>query len=400
MTSVDHAYGKRALEIHHLLTSVPTSPFREQRVGNIIDAYVAENPRLEMRQDSFGNHLVSIKGAEQTDEPIIAVAHIDHPAFMFLEPSYLDDASGKYHVRGFFEGRVNDEFFPDASVLVYSNGTDPKPVRGKVIEFTERLIDEDNRVVVIELESYIDDPTLAVWDLPLGATQDGDLISANVCDDLAGVASLLAAMEELTGLDQVPDFHVLLTRAEEAGFCGLLMAIDEGELKSCFPPLSHFISVEISSETDSIKLGDGVIIRLGDKQTTFCGMMTNMFFNLGLENKINCRRALMDKGTCEATPLVMKGFSTAGLCIPVRNYHNMNMETSEIDQEHISMNDLDAMTSLLVEAAQIRHFNLSMIDRSHDGDSLEWEIFRRKGFQFLSNTNAERATKPGFDAAK
>lgn len=129
--------------------------------------------------------------------------------------------------------------------------------------------------------------------------------------------------------DQPLDTVVIFSRGEEAGFCGVLCLVNEPELPGLIDPEAIFVSVEISSEVPGVALGNGAIIRTGDRSSTFDGMIADLLWSQAHKRGIDARRALMSMGTCEATVFARAGYGAGGVCIPLRNYHNQDFRLRE-----------------------------------------------------------------------
>jgi putative aminopeptidase FrvX len=84
-------------------------------------------------------------------------------------------------------------------------------------------------------------------------------------DDLAGCAAILAALESLVNTPTTGTVFGLFTRAEEVGGVGAQLAA-ENEL---FPKDTIVVSVETSSVLPGAEIGEGVVIRTGDRAATF-----------------------------------------------------------------------------------------------------------------------------------
>lgn len=372
MTISEQATSNRAVSIHQELTAVPTAPFCEEGVLGVLLNILQRYEGHSVQSDEFGNLLVTL-GKKDTNEPgVVFVAHVDHPAFIFEQEPIFDEQSGCFILEGLFEGRVFDSFFPNSRLRIYSDDLETF-VTGTILSATTVSKETDNRTVLIRLDQRITKPRLGVWNLPSGNRVSEGVIRSAVCDDLAGCAAMIAAIEKLVEFDLGSPVQFLFTRAEEAGFCGLLVALEEGRIRSELNPHSTYLSVEVSSETDLIKKGDGVVIRLGDKRCIFDGTVSNELIQTCQEFEIPYRVALMNKGTCEATPMVMKSLRTGGICIPVQHYHNMNIEAGFIDLEAISESDLQDLTSLIVRFSKDR----KQLNFDHD-QSNNWELFRSK----------------------
>jgi putative aminopeptidase FrvX len=94
-------------------------------------------------------------------------------------------------------------------------------------------------------------------------------------------------------------------------------------------------------------MGEGAVIRTGDRSTTFDGPVCDMLYSLAYSRKIKARRALMDGGTCEATAFAREGFRSGGVCAPVRHYHNMQQAEGRLVPEMVAASDLEALVQLI-----------------------------------------------------
>ena len=97
-------------------------------------------------------------------------------------------------------------------------------------------------------------------------------------------------------------------------------------------------------------MGDGVIIRVGDRTSIFDSTPTAQLVQLAREREIPHQRALMSGGTCEATAYQLYGYRTAGLCVALGNYHNCGPD-EQIAPEFVSIDDVAGLTRLCVVAA-------------------------------------------------
>lgn len=226
-------------------------------------------------------------------------------------------------------------------------------IAGTVLEISEELPDTDNRKALIQTP---DDPAgsvIGMWDFPAFETTREGHVASRACDDLAGCAMILEALRRAAeSNDETVDFTAIFTRAEEPGFCGILCMLEEPSLPALVPEYGVFLSVETSGETAVAQLGDGALIRCGDRSTTFDGKVTDELWSLGRQAGLQVRRALMDRGTCEATPMERAGLRAGGVCIPVRNYHNMDMEAEAIGPEMVSIGDAEALCALILAMAR------------------------------------------------
>ena len=98
-------------------------------------------------------------------------------------------------------------------------------------------------------------------------------------------------------------------------------------------------------------MGEGVIVRVGDRTEIFCRQATAGLMRLATQNDIPVQRLLMSGGTCEATAYQVYGYSAAGLCVALGNYHNCGPE-EQIAAEFVSLADVNALVRLCVAAAR------------------------------------------------
>jgi len=144
----------------------------------------------------------------------------------------------------------------------------------------------------------------------------------------------------------------VISRAEEVGFHGALTVAQSRQL----PRNSLVISLETSRELPPAKMGQGVIIRVGDRASIFEPVATRFLGEVAHDLKrknasFQFQRALMYGGTCEATAYQEFGFQTAAVCVALGNYHNCG-PYKKIAAEYVSVADACGMVELLVSAAK------------------------------------------------
>jgi putative aminopeptidase FrvX len=280
------------LDIIRAILAQPTAPFHEEAVRAEIIRQCADCAHLTVEQDDFGNLVARyVRG---TSPPRYAfAAHMDHP------------------------GYVGDEFL----------GGLPEEYRAK------------------------SPPTrnfggFAMWDLPAFELKKGKIFS-RACDDLIGCAVIVAMLRELERSGAECSVYALFTRAEEVGFIGAIHLAKSERL----PKLLTILSLETSSErAGACRMGDGVIVRVGDKTSIFDAAATATLIELARDRQIPHQRALMAGGTCEATAYQLYGYLSAGLCVALGNYHNAAAE-DRIGAEFVALQDVEAMTALCIAAA-------------------------------------------------
>ncbi|HAV61374.1 MAG TPA: hypothetical protein DCY13_03310, partial [Verrucomicrobiales bacterium] len=190
----------------------------------------------------------------------------------------------------------------------------------------------------------------AVWELPDHCAR-GSRIHGRACDDLIGVAAILATLVELRRSRIACHVIGAITRAEEVGFGGALALAAPAAL----PKTAMVISLETSREIAPVKMGSGVIIRVGDRSTVFDSEATRYLAEVANDLAAGRRgfafqRALMSGGSCEGTVFSDAGWQTAAVCVALGNYHNCG-PARRIAAEFVSRNDALGMVRLLVSAA-------------------------------------------------
>ncbi|MCX7019367.1 MAG: hypothetical protein NTY46_10365 [Candidatus Sumerlaeota bacterium] len=355
------------------LALTPTAPFREHWFCAAVDRQLAAIPGVRFEADAFGNRIARLRrGAPHGALPVF-VAHMDHPGFIFPpQGARAISAAEPNRYEAVFEGRVDDEYFPGAPVALY-RAADDKGVAGQVVSAAPRGGEDDNRRVVIETRDNAEGAVLAAWDVPVFMAEGG-LILARACDDVAGCGMLIEAMARLAGEPDI-DIALILTRAEEAGLCGTLCMLDNLPIPGLDGENAIFISVETSSERPGIALGEGAVIRIGDRSSTFDGAFADELWGLARMQSLFARRALMDGGTCEATLFGRAGLRCGGICVPVRNYHNMDREAGSLAPEIIAETDTEALVELVAGIA-LAH---ARGDAASAPPLVNWNKLLRKG---------------------
>ena len=96
------------------------------------------------------------------------------------------------------------------------------------------------------------------------------------------------------------------------------------------------ISLETSAELPPAKMGDGPIVRVGDRTAIFDPAVTAELLAAAEQAKISVQRCLMSGGTCEATAFQLCGVRAGALCVALGNYHNRGPEL-RIEPEFVSV---------------------------------------------------------------
>lgn len=322
-------------QIARRLLSCPTAPYHEAAVRAEVEAICCENS-LSFRRDSYGNILARLQTAPKL-RPLVLAAHMDHPGFE------ITDGLPRGRWRAEFQGGVSDEYFKPGIPLRLMPGSVPAKLgrrlgREKMFEVQPLIVPQSA-------------PQFAVWELVDFTLRRGQ-IHARACDDLVGVAAILATLIELKHSRARVHVIGVIARAEEIGFRGALAVASSRQL----PRNSLIISLETSRELPPAKMGQGVIIRVGDRTSIFDSTATRFLQEVaaGLKRKnksFQCQRALMYGGTCEATAYQEYGFQTSAVCVALGNYHNCAPK-SKIAAEYVSLADACSMVNLLAAAAK------------------------------------------------
>lgn len=331
------------------LMSNPASPYHEAGVQAAVEAICSEHG-LAYGRDKFGNILVRLKTAPR-QRPVVLAAHMDHPGFEVIRQLTPNTWEAR------FLGGVGDAYFKPGVKLRLMPGGVPAKLGKRIGENKEFEIvsakGKDAPRFVVETGKGAeakDGFRFAVWELEDFEVADGR-ITGRACDDLIGVASILATLIELKSKKAKTHVIGVISRAEEVGFHGAL-TVAAGTL---LPKNSLVISLETSRELPPIKMGQGVIVRVGDKASTFDSVATRYLVEVATAQQqkqtgFQFQRALMFGGTCEATAYQEFGFQTTAVCVALGNYHNCAPK-DRIGAEFVSETDALGMVDLLVAAA-------------------------------------------------
>jgi len=307
----------------------------EHAVRDEVEAICREH-ELDFRRDAFGNVLVTLKTAPRL-RPVVLSAHMDHPGFEILK------AAGHASWQARFRGGVAKRYFVPGTRLRLLPGNDSARL--------VRPLSANRKIYVLESAGVgMPNPAFAVWDLPAFEVKNGQ-IHGRACDDLIGVAAILAVMAELRKKKSRVHLIGAITRAEEVGFLGALALA----AKRTLPRNALVISLETSRELPGSTMSLGVILRTGDKASIFNSDATRYLAEIATEiqkrsRAFNFQRALMSGGTCEATAYQEYGYQSAAVCVALGNYHNCG-GGNRIQAEFVSVHDASSMVHLLAQAA-------------------------------------------------
>jgi putative aminopeptidase FrvX len=336
----------KARQLIEPLLACWTAPYREDAVADYITSTLRDMGR-SFTIDQYGNIVARKPGRNSSSPRIGFMAHMDHPGFEVTGHS-------EHGVTTAFRGGVSKEYFEKARVrFIDDDGTEYRgtclpaetnPKNGRV-ENVDIVCDEKPPVGAI-----------GMWDVEPVEFTNG-LIRSRAIDDLAGCGLMLCLLHELAERegddDDVAEVWAVFTRAEEVGFVGAVGLALSHKLPTTVP----IVSVEMSKGRPGGTQGMGPVIRLGDRSSvfdnTFLLFMKDVAAELKKESEgFKYQQMLMDGGACEATALNAFGFRTAGLAVPLSNYHNMKTANPngpwDIEAEEISFADFTAAVDLCV----------------------------------------------------
>jgi len=319
------------------LLRLPTATFVETAVLAYVERFCRRLTGVRCRFDRYGNLLAHYRHRPRPVTPLVFAAHTDHPGFVAQE--MLDRRT----VRATFRGYVESPYFADAKMCFWSSG---RWVPGAVVELTRTVpVNRSGRPssrpeeVLIRVRQTVEPRAPGMWALPEPARK-GDLMYARDHDDIAGVAAMLTLLHRLSRKQAAAEVYCLFTRAEEIGFVGAIGAAKAGTV----PPDLPIIGIEMSKELPTARIGDGPILRVGDRMsvftpalTAFCGRVAQRLATR--RRSFVFQRKLMDGGSCESTAYVAYGYRATGVCLALGNYHNMDTQRGKIAPEFISLKD-------------------------------------------------------------
>jgi putative aminopeptidase FrvX len=327
------------------LMRTPAVPYHEAAVRGEVESICKENG-LTFERDVFGNCLVRLKTHPRA-RAIALAAHMDHPGFEIV------GRNAAVPLKARFLGGVPDRYFRKGIRLRLMPGN----VRASLGRAMGKKEFEVNCARKLSAR-----PQFAIWELE-DFRVDQDLIRGRACDDLIGVAAILATLIELKR--RRAQVHVIgvVSRAEEVGFHGALALAAAGTL----PEKTLVISLETSRELPGVRMGQGVILRVGDRASIFDSTATRFLAEVAAKKirgkrPLKWQRALMSGGTCEATAYQQFGYQTAAVCVALGNYHNCG-PNDRVAAEYVSTGDALAMVELLAAAACEEKRFLSLTQR-------------------------------------
>jgi endoglucanase len=294
---------------------------------------------LPVETDRVGNVILRHAGRPP---PLVLMAHMDHPGF---------EAIGGRRAE-FFGGVPKEWFQPGTPVRFYParhpSASPPAPARRGETEVVrtriKRLLPGWPKRKLVELAAPV--TGFGQWDVTRFAVRNGKLY-ATCIDDVLSVAVVLAALAEIRRRRLGTHVWGVFTRAEEVGFNGAVELARAGKI----PRRALVISMEMSRERPWARIGDGPVVRVGDRMTVFSPPATYFLQETARRAGIRAQRCLMDGGTTEATAFGAFGYRVGGLCLPLGNYHNIGPNRN-IRPEYVRVSDLVGLLKLTVAAAR------------------------------------------------
>lgn len=332
-----------ALPLFRHLTSVPTAPFRETAVTRKLMEWLRVHLKGASVKKVRGGVIVSYRGAGKDAPALALAAHLDHPAFALSKVT----STGALALK---QGGLPPHLLPGASVEAFAkDNKDNTPLALGVLGKPGKKTPDVYPVSWTLPPKKGAKLDFAVLALPACEVKKGWLYSRSV-DDLLGCAVSLEACRRLAKSKAKANLTVLLNRAEEVGFVGALDMIRSGVL----PAGDSYLSIESSRELPGSRPGGGPTIRLGDRASAFDLNLVALLDAAAAKLKkrgTRVQRLRLTGGACEATAYLAFGFESAGVAVPLVNYHN-GWGAKAVAPEMVRVSDVEGAVDLLEEAAR------------------------------------------------
>ncbi len=332
------------IDIIRSIVKQPTAPFCEGYVKSSIYRFIDNYPLLKYSEDQYGNILIKYDGNTSSKvHRTIFTAHLDHPGFRWEKKIDLNKS-----IYGVYGG-INKNLLMNHPVLVYNPAYTTKKSSNK--GHIRRIFEPRNSRIKVEIDFETDQKleylkqSFCCLDVTPWRVY-GHRLHARSCDDLVGVGVALSTIAGLSITKAQVKAGVLLTRAEEVGFAGMLGALKDNYLSK----KDLYLNIECSSIRAGATLGAGPIVRVGDRIKIFNPNLTSALTNCAkylqnMNSDFSFQRKLMDGGACEATPLVNFGYKTGAVAIPLDNYHNDGV--NKLKAEIVDLRDVQNLITLL-----------------------------------------------------
>jgi endoglucanase len=317
------------------LLAQPTAPFREQHIITHVSHYFRRH-KVPFFADPHGNLVVGADSGRdyaalirsRGDQPVrVFIAHMDHPGFhgvRWLAPDRLavrwHGGSPVKHVAG-ARARLCD------AGGVIGSGTF---TRVRINEGGWAIDSAEIRLTPAQAAALRGHGARSIFggfEFRAPVWQQRGLVYCPAADDLVGVFAIMETARRLWRAPRRrPPFLALLTRAEEVGFVGAIAHFELGWLQRGTRP-RVVISLEASRTLPGAVVGQGPVVRLGDRRTVFQPDGLQVLSDTALRVLPGRhQRRVLDGGACEATAATAWGFPAIGISVPLGNYHNQGFE--------------------------------------------------------------------------
>lgn len=342
------------------LLAQPTAPFREELAAVLIQQRL-KRAAVPFFRDPIGNLVIGCDSPaayrrlvrESSREPLrLFIAHLDHPGFHGVKWISGTRLKIKWHggspVRHLAGSRV---------WLATTQGYWPEGKLGKV-----KLLKSGNAIDTAEVRVQASRSGIRADEIYGGfkfrapVWRAGNRIYTKAADDLVGAFAIVSTAIKLHRSRRgkhLPPFLGLLTRAEEVGFIGAIGHFELDWLADARRPVLA-VSLETSRTLPGAIVGQGPVVRLGDRRTVFHPGYLKLLSDIA--QKIlpgKHQRRIMDGGTCEATAAIAYNLPAIGLSVPLGNYHNEGFEGGPDCRaprgpapEFVHLDDIDGMLRL------------------------------------------------------
>lgn len=345
------------------LLAQPTAPFREHHVSawarqRLSDAGVphfvdaAGNIVVGSASLAAYRKLLNMRG----NEPVrVFIAHMDHPGFhgvRWLSPRRLavrwHGGAPVKHVNGARVWLADEAGDCGAGTLAKVKlDSSGRMIESAEVRFNQAAVPATQRRAATLFGGF--GFRAPVW-------RAGKLVYTKAADDLVGVFAIIETACRLwwrRRAASAPPFIGLLTRAEEVGFVGAIAHFEQGWLTNARRAVLC-ISLESSRTLPGARIGDGPVVRLGDRRTVFDAAATQVLSDVAQRVLPRAhQRRIMDGGACEATAAIAYGLPAIGMSVPLGNYHNQGFEggpdctrTQGPAPEFVHLDDIDGMLAL------------------------------------------------------
>ncbi|MEN9723175.1 MAG: hypothetical protein RJB38_1161, partial [Pseudomonadota bacterium] len=328
--------------------STPTAPFREDQIQALVEDTLVE-AQVPFFEDPYGNILIGAKSQadylkilkKKSSEPVLlCIAHMDHPGFHGVEWRSPTELAIQWHGGSPVRHLEGTKLW--VSVRGAHGYADSGTLHDVQLHAHGRAID---RALIRFNESSVYSHFAKAPRSIYGGFQfrapffvENDCYYTKAADDLVGCFAILSVARELYGKkklsrkrSQGPAFLGLLTRAEEVGFIGAIEHFEKGWHRKAHREVIA-VSLETSRTLPGAEIGQGPVVRLGDRKTVFHPGYTQVLSMLAAKHlpatapSQRHQRRIMDGGSCEATAATVYGLPAIGISVPLGNYHNQGFQ--------------------------------------------------------------------------